>query len=191
MLSRRLLSTIVSPRAGESALTNILKARIKALGPMTGGFRREKKIAVQLTNWTSLTVVLISIVCWPCVSLSVERITVHEISDNEQFCRFSLLLKVADFMQTSLTNSEGGYYTDLRNNRNRTQPSHNNQERAVFGQKGDFVTSPELTQIFGELIGVWFVHHWQNKPSSIRCSYTFLENIARNVFAFFFVFLVS
>ncbi|KAK2550805.1 Protein arginine methyltransferase NDUFAF7, partial [Acropora cervicornis] len=30
----------------------------------------------------------------------------------------------------------------------------------VFGQAGDFTTSPEISQVFGELVGVWFVNQW-------------------------------
>ena len=31
----------------------------------------------------------------------------------------------------------------------------------VFGKEGDFVTAPEISQIFGELIGLWCVTAWQ------------------------------
>lgn len=35
-------------------------------------------------------------------------------------------------------------------------------ERAdVFGQSGDFVTAPEISQVFGELVGLWCVTAWQ------------------------------
>ncbi|EDO36785.1 predicted protein [Nematostella vectensis] len=53
-------------------------------------------------------------------------------------------ISVAAYMQEVLTNPLAGYY----------------MKKDVFGQAGDFITSPEITQVFGELIGVWFVHQW-------------------------------
>eukprot|EP01125_Pyxidicula_operculata_P021870 TRINITY_DN8711_c0_g1_i1.p1 TRINITY_DN8711_c0_g1~~TRINITY_DN8711_c0_g1_i1.p1 ORF type:complete len:518 (+),score=109.50 TRINITY_DN8711_c0_g1_i1:206-1555(+) len=57
-------------------------------------------------------------------------------------------------MREALTNPRYGYYMN----------------RDVFGTKGDFITSPEISQMFGELIGVWCVAMWQKmgSPTSFR-----------------------
>ena len=42
--------------------------------------------------------------------------------------------------------------------------------RMPFGRQGDFVTAPEVSQIFGELIGVWCLAAWEvmGRPDPIR-----------------------
>uniref|UniRef100_A0A8D3BLL1 Protein arginine methyltransferase NDUFAF7 n=1 Tax=Scophthalmus maximus TaxID=52904 RepID=A0A8D3BLL1_SCOMX len=53
-------------------------------------------------------------------------------------------IPVAEYMREVLTNPVTGYY--VRNN--------------MLGPDGDFITSPEISQIFGELLGVWIVSEW-------------------------------
>ncbi|KAF2500768.1 DUF185 domain-containing protein [Lophium mytilinum] len=65
-------------------------------------------------------------------------------------------VSVAAYMRQCLTSPDGGYYTSR------------NDEGDQFGRKGDFITSPEISQVFGELVGVWVVAEWiaQGKKSS-------------------------
>ena len=54
-------------------------------------------------------------------------------------------------MRQCLTNAEAGYYT--------TKTRDGDQ----FGTKGDFITSPEISQVFGELVGLWIVAEWMSQ----------------------------
>ena len=54
-------------------------------------------------------------------------------------------ISISDFMIESNQNPNFGYY-------NTSFP---------FGKKGDFITAPEVSQMFGELIGLWIVDCWR------------------------------
>ena len=43
-------------------------------------------------------------------------------------------------------------------------------KKDVFGASGDFTTSPEISQMFGEMVGIWCVSTWESmgKPEKIR-----------------------
>ena len=52
-------------------------------------------------------------------------------------------LPVSAYMNTCLHDPEFGYYA--------TRP----------GIGRDFITAPEISQVFGELLGLWSLHEWQ------------------------------
>jgi len=62
-------------------------------------------------------------------------------------------------MRQCLTSPDHGYYTASR--------TTSSDDADQFGATGDFITSPEISQIFGELVGVWFMTEWmaQGRPT--------------------------
>ena len=67
-------------------------------------------------------------------------------------------LTIADYMAECLTHPAHGYYTT----------------RDPLGAAGDFTTAPEISQMFGEMIGVCLAQAWLDhgrpRPSRSRSS---------------------
>src|SRR5689334_14808196 len=63
-------------------------------------------------------------------------------------------ITVADFMAEALGHPTLGYYR-------RAMP---------LGQAGDFTTAPEISQMFGELLGAWLAERWLaiGSPHNVR-----------------------
>jgi NADH dehydrogenase [ubiquinone] 1 alpha subcomplex assembly factor 7 len=63
-------------------------------------------------------------------------------------------MPVAEYMRVCLTHPQLGYYTS----------------RDPIGARGDFITAPEISQMFGELIGLWMAAVWQQMgaPENVR-----------------------
>ncbi len=63
-------------------------------------------------------------------------------------------ISVTDYFSLCLADPDHGYY----------------RTREPFGTAGDFVTAPEVSQLFGEMIGIFTVHAWQRhgSPAGVR-----------------------
>lgn len=63
-------------------------------------------------------------------------------------------ISVAEYMHRCLHDPRDGYYAT----------------RPALGEGGDFITAPLVSQMFGELIGLWMVESWRRlgKPSPFR-----------------------
>jgi NADH dehydrogenase [ubiquinone] 1 alpha subcomplex assembly factor 7 len=63
-------------------------------------------------------------------------------------------ISVAQFMDLALYHQDFGYY----------------RHQQPIGRAGDFITAPEVSQVFGELIGLWCIDLWQKmgQPAPIH-----------------------
>lgn len=63
-------------------------------------------------------------------------------------------MPVRQYMSLCLTHAEHGYY----------------MTRDPLGRGGDFITSPEVSQVFGELLGLWAASAWHRmgQPDNVR-----------------------
>jgi len=73
-------------------------------------------------------------------------IYIHELIDKSQGS-----ISISNFMNAALYHKEYGYYMN----------------KLPLGKDGDFITAPEISQLFGETIAVWIMNTWEKlgKPS--------------------------
>lgn len=64
-------------------------------------------------------------------------------------------LKLSAFMEQCLLHPLYGYY----------------KKSSPLGKDGDFITSPEISQLFGEMIGLFFIDLWQKWKEPASCSF--------------------
>lgn len=63
-------------------------------------------------------------------------------------------LSVHDYMSQALHHSQHGYYQ--------------NRETKKIGEFGDFITSPEISQVFGELLALWAIMIWEDMECPVK-----------------------
>jgi NADH dehydrogenase [ubiquinone] 1 alpha subcomplex assembly factor 7 len=107
-----------------------------------------------------------------------------------QFIMENLLVRgkamtIADYMRHALTHEEHGYYTNPSYialeeedenwdrdswDESNIPPSEKDTSGLIIGKHGDFVTAPEVSQLFGECLAVWFIiqHDHLRSPKKIR-----------------------
>ena len=68
--------------------------------------------------------------------------------------KFKKIISLDKFIDFSLYNKKSGYYI----------------KKNPFGKKGDFITSPGISILFSEMIGIWLVALWKKlkKPKKIN-----------------------
>ena len=73
---------------------------------------------------------------------------------NQNFFNKSRTLPVDNFIENVLFDKKKGYYSS----------------KIPFGYKGDFLTSPGISNLFSETIGIWIISTWQSlgKPKKFN-----------------------
>lgn len=97
---------------------------------------------------------------------SLKAKLIHTINENGP-------LTISQFMSLCLSDAHYGYYKTAE----------------PFGREGDFITAPEVSQMFGEMLAIWIILTWQalDKPNNfILCEMgpgrgTLMDDVLRTI----------
>ena len=64
------------------------------------------------------------------------------------------IITLDEFVEKALYDKSAGYYA----------------KKNPFGKKGDFITAPGISNLFGEMIAIWIISFWekQKKPKKFN-----------------------
>lgn len=90
-----------------------------------------------------------------CVQLANKETLTPLAKDLQYYIKMRGPISLHDYVAQTANHSIYGYYQ---------------QTPQVIGEGGDFITSPEISQLFGEIIAVWFISVWKSlgSPQRIR-----------------------
>ena len=76
------------------------------------------------------------------------------MKSNQKFFKNSKFLPADIFFENVLYDNQFGYYST----------------RQPFGYKGDFITSPKVSNLFSEIVAIWLINTWENfgKPKKFN-----------------------
>ena len=63
-------------------------------------------------------------------------------------------IEIDAFMRIVMSSEESSYY----------------RSKDPIGQEGDFITAPEISQMFGEMIGIWAIDRWNKLGRPKKCN---------------------
>lgn len=74
-------------------------------------------------------------------------------------------LPLATLWEIAAYHPQFGYY------RRGQQSPHHAAQHLPLGKNGDFITAPEISQMFGEVLAAWFIQGWQQMGCPSPCAY--------------------
>ena len=76
------------------------------------------------------------------------------MNSNNKYFKKLKQLPIDKFFEDVLYNKNYGYYS----------------KKIPFGEKGDFITAPSVSKLFGEILGIWIISFWENleKPKNFN-----------------------